>query len=501
MKRTSLTTAVIAGIAGVAGISNMASAVYLNNDGVGSVLVYPYYTVNANNTTAITVVNTTSLGKAVKVRFLEAYDSREVLDFNLYLSPFDLWTAQVVPVGTGAGVYSNDNSCTVPALPKTSGAAVAFSSAGYDGSVTTQPNDGGPKSLTRTLEGYVELIDMGSVVNTDASTLDAISHSGGVPASCGQVVKAWSGGGYWQADPTVDITKVYGGLFGSGTIINVGLGTIEGYNADAIDQFYAPGDLVNHHSTPSSLTPSIASATSKTSYVFAPAGAGLTSTLAVTPYPVAVDAVSSLFMADSVFNEYWTAGGTAANSEWVINFPTKRFYVDPFIVTGAGNATPVPTLSGPPANRPFDVKFTSFAGGTSCAAIGLSFFDREEGTSSTGVSFSPLPVTGTSLCYEAQVVTFNQGKLPSAVLGSALAQNISTGFNNGWAKIDLYGASPANHVLTSTASGNTFQGLPVTGFWVAQLVNGNLGGVLSNYSSLYRHKLHRTCTSGGLACS
>src|SRR5277367_6140328 len=101
MKRTSLTTAVIAGIAGVAGISNMASAVYLNPDGLGSVLVYPYYTVNAGNNTLLTVVNTTSEGKAVKVRFLEAYDSREVLDFNLYMSPFDVWTAEVVGVSGG----------------------------------------------------------------------------------------------------------------------------------------------------------------------------------------------------------------------------------------------------------------------------------------------------------------------------------------------------------------------------------------------------------------
>ena len=456
---------------------------------------------NAGNSTALTVVNTTSLGKAVKVRFLEAYDSREVLDFNLYLSPFDLWTAQVVPVGIGAGVFTNDNSCTVPALPKTAGTAVAFSSAGYDGSVTSQPNDGGPKNLTRTLEGYIELIDMGSVEDITNSSLSAISHSGGIPASCAYVTKAWSGGGYWAADPTIDITKVYGGLFGSGAIINVALGTIEGYNADAIDQFYAAGDASTHHTAPSSLSPSIASATSKTSYVFAPAGVGLTSTLAVTPYPVAVDAVSSLFMADSIFNEYWTSGGTSANTEWVVNFPTKRFYVDPFIVTGVGNASIVPTLTGPVANKPFDVKFSSFAGGTSCAAIGLGFYDREEGTSSTGVSFSPVPVTGTSLCYEAQVVTFNQGKAGSAVLGSALAQNVATGFNNGWAKIDLYGASSANHVLTSTASANTFFGLPVTGFSVSQLINGNLGGVLSNYSTLFRHKLHRTCTAAGAACS
>ena len=95
MKRTSMTAAILAGIAGVAGISNMANAVYLNPDGLGSVLIYPYYTVNGGNATLLSVVNTTNEGKAVKVRFLEAYNSREVLDFNLYLSPFDVWVAQV----------------------------------------------------------------------------------------------------------------------------------------------------------------------------------------------------------------------------------------------------------------------------------------------------------------------------------------------------------------------------------------------------------------------
>ena len=103
MKRTSLTTAVIAGIAGVAGISNMASAVYLNNDGLGQVLIYPYYTVNNDNITLLSVVNTTDQSKAVKVRFLESLNSAEVLDFNLYLSPFDVWTAGVASDGgTGA---------------------------------------------------------------------------------------------------------------------------------------------------------------------------------------------------------------------------------------------------------------------------------------------------------------------------------------------------------------------------------------------------------------
>jgi len=182
MKRTSMTAAILAGIAGVAGISNMANAVYLNPDGLGSVLVYPYYTVNGGNVTLISVVNTTDQGKAVKVRFLEAYNSREVLDFNLYMSPFDVWVAAVAPLATGAEVLTNDNSCTVPPIPA---AGVAFRTGAFDGSIAGQPKDGGPTSLVRTREGYVEMYEMAVLTGTSASNVT--HNANGTPANCAKI--------------------------------------------------------------------------------------------------------------------------------------------------------------------------------------------------------------------------------------------------------------------------------------------------------------------------
>lgn len=79
MKRNNLTTAVVAGIAGVAGIASVSNAVNLNSDGVGQVLVYPYYTVNNGLNTLISVVNTSDRTKAVKVRFLEGKTLASVL--------------------------------------------------------------------------------------------------------------------------------------------------------------------------------------------------------------------------------------------------------------------------------------------------------------------------------------------------------------------------------------------------------------------------------------
>ena len=74
-----------------------ANAVYVNRDGLGQALIYPYYTARDGVSSLLSVVNTTAEAKAVEVRLLEGRNSREVLDFNLFLSPHDAWTAAVIP--------------------------------------------------------------------------------------------------------------------------------------------------------------------------------------------------------------------------------------------------------------------------------------------------------------------------------------------------------------------------------------------------------------------
>jgi hypothetical protein len=494
MKRTSLTTAVIAGLAGVAGITNMAGAVNLSSDGTGSVLIYPYYTVNNNNNTLLTVVNTTAEGKAVKVRFLEARNSREVLDFNLYMSPFDVWTASVTASGAGAGVVTNDHSCTVPSF--TGGTVVPFRNNAYAGSNA----DTGPTDLSRTREGYVELIEMGTVTNATNGSLSAITHSGtpgGTPAKCSQVVGAWASGGYWTTNSTIDIGAPDGGLFGTGMIVNVGEGTVAGYSADAIQGFYVGGVAAAQHTAPGSVLPNIASGSSNVAYTFTFNPATGTVQPATTTFTASRDAVSAVFMVDDIYNTYEVDPSTGASTEWVVNFPTKRFYVDPAIT-----AAVIP---------PFDELFGASIDGASCDPVALSYRDREEATTTVPVDFSPPPtVAGTALCWEAQVVTFNQTGSSSTVLGSTLTANIplATGFLAGWADIGFdpgkVAVAAGAHQLTGTGSAgnNTFFGLPATGFNVQNYVNANVSqGVLANYSALFTHKYLRKCTNGANACS
>src|SRR5210317_2053604 len=114
MNRKNLTAAVLAGLAGAAGIVGSAQAVNVNPDGLGQVLIYPYYTVNGGNLTLLSVVNTSEDAKAVKVRFLEGKNSREVLDFNLYMSKYDVWTASLRNVDGTPVMKTTDTTCTVP---------------------------------------------------------------------------------------------------------------------------------------------------------------------------------------------------------------------------------------------------------------------------------------------------------------------------------------------------------------------------------------------------
>src|SRR3954452_1091800 len=118
------TKSLYAALAGASalGATGAAQAVNINPDGLGQVLIYPYYTTQALGGNAynslLSVVNTTNSAKAVKVRFLEGKNSREVLDFNLFLSKNDVWTTAVIPrTGGGAGIITADKSCTLPQIP------------------------------------------------------------------------------------------------------------------------------------------------------------------------------------------------------------------------------------------------------------------------------------------------------------------------------------------------------------------------------------------------
>src|SRR5438477_2660529 len=176
---------------GALGVTGAAEAVYINPDGLGQALVYPYYTVRATSTGAsyqslISVVNSTASAKAVKVRFLEGKNSREVLDFNLFLSKKDVWTAAILPSSSGGGkIVSFDKSCTIPDNSNLLPPGVDFVNFAFVGS----NDDKGGSGLDRTKEGYVEIIEM-AVFPTYTCTSIQVTHVSGVPFDCAGVSDA-----------------------------------------------------------------------------------------------------------------------------------------------------------------------------------------------------------------------------------------------------------------------------------------------------------------------
>jgi hypothetical protein len=459
--------------AGALGAATTAQAVNVNPNGLGQVLLYPYYTVNTNTTgqtynSLLSVINSTDSVKVVKVRFLEGKDSREVIDFNLFLSPFDVWTGAIIPSPstTGGRLITFDKSCTVPPIATTQGGPgfVDFVNYAYTGT----NDDKGGSGLDRTREGYVEIIEMGTFTSTDTVAV-AVTHANGSVA------------GQPDCKPISDtlvsheIFSNSGGLFGGMSLVNVAAGTDYSYDAVALDNFAGGGFLF--YSSAGSTTPDLTFAKPPISQVVA-FGAFFSSSWAGSN----ADPVSAVLMHDQVMNEYALDAATKSGTDWVITFPTKRFYIK----SGTGLA---PKL--------FQRNFNDGAG--SCDDVTLNIFDREEKTTSTPTTFSPPPPTpGNAICWEANIVTFNS----SNVLASANTANINTSFEHGWLNLGFFPATITGAVHTLANSNTiitpafgssfltsvTYFGLPLVGFAVESFTNGNVGGVLSAYGSTFVHR-------------
>jgi len=515
MKRNNLTTAILAGITGVAGIASVSNAVNLNPDGTGQVLVYPYYTVNNGLDTLISVVNTTDQSKAIKVRFLEGRNSRECLDFNIFLSPYDVWVAALTatnatPLFSGSShegqetvhIKAYDNSCIDPAVIATTG--YEFLPYGYDPGDNGSLADGYDNqglNLSRCTEGHFEMIDMGDI--TDAATQAGVKHgTNGKPADCSVPIGNFSVGEIWDAVtvPAVAATGIdvsSGGIFGSVAIVDSTGGTAIAYNADAISGYA----LTEKITDPGDLRPSLSSGDDFFSHIFDNKGNAIDDEWNQST----VQAISAVYMHDSIYGEYVLDNGINAKTEWVVTFPTKTFYVDSL------NAI------GPTPYEPFTENLTKEAG--SCEVYTFEYYDREEQVPDArlvGRPPSPRPPgvgsTDAVFCWETNVLEFENSTRSSGdsiVLGSKNTTHFSTQsvaeqaattttpavsaayFTEGWIAIHFAQSTDDND------DGTVYTGLPVTGFAVQSFARGNLTDdegnlVKANYAGLFQHRYSRS---------
>jgi hypothetical protein len=186
-----------------------------------------------------------------------------------------------------------------------------------------------------------------------------------------------------------------------------------------------------------------------------------------------VDAISSLFMADSVINE-WAASNTggaisAYYTQWILTFPTKNYYVDlqddPILSANLFGEDISPTLAR--TTQPTDESFAPFGGlplgtsifedqGSSCEPVKVEMWNREE----SPVSYtSPAPTPENELCWETNVVAFTDPDNASvfeglgsdfAMLIDPLSKPIDAGgkpSDRGWARMTFIGEGAQTGLL------------------------------------------------------
>ncbi|MBK6981499.1 MAG: hypothetical protein IPH30_08470 [Betaproteobacteria bacterium] len=457
-------------------------AVALSSDGAGQALIYPYYTVRASNgnafNTYVSLLNHTSGVKALRVRFREGRNSREVAEFNLFLSALDVWTAAIVPTSDGARMISTDRSCTSPALAAPSGEVpgITFSGVGYVG-------DGHGDELDRVREGWIEVIEMATLTGASAG---AATHgrTSMTPANCPAL----------QGGAAVETAAPVGGLSGTLTLINVNNGMDFTLNADALSELSSTA----FYRTASDPYPDFNAAEVSPVSVVTANGFVYRST-----WNRGVDAVSAVLMRSKWFGEFTLDAGTKSRTDFVVTFPTRHHYV------GGGAAA-----------SPFDANCAFPTDTYAGERIELRYHNREE-FGGIYEPFSPAPATPSFRCGASTVVDFHDGSAHTAttldthVLGS-LNRGLSelgmfaVGFPGpGWAaftivttnkSLDSLETSSRMRISTgeTTSGSHRYTGVPLTGFVARTFENGALdcgGGVCQgNYGGAFPLRYERSIT-------
>ena len=457
MKKSLLALSVAAALGAGASVAHAAA-----NPETGNALVVPYYSVQNGNNTLINIVNTDTIrGKAVKVRFRGAEHSDDVYDFQLFLSPGDVWTANVNQDGSGvARLTTNDNSCTLPD-------AATLNASPF---VTSRLAGTEAQKVAGTREGYVEIINMGDIINTGTAAQNALytatKHDNNGNVACtanvlqsvitGEVsqlnVTSANGAGAARLSDTAT-----GGLFANVTLINVADATSWAYEASiAYDNTpvesrywsqtntaYAAGATGLEVVTADGIFLSGAAAYATTAHRPAQYDFPDLSTPRVTGqtaeqwYEYVSGVISNKA---SYYNEFITDSSIFAATDWVFSFPTRRYAIEgrPLTSVRAGvlaTGAAVTTTRLEPFASIYD------AATNSISVASFASYDRSERTATTGVVVSPGQVVELSLKGEVGVTSFNSAT--SQALGAELTVNpANVGYVDGWAQVTFAGAVP-----------------------------------------------------------
>lgn len=293
-------------------ISIDASAVFVNQKGLGEVLIIPYYTVNNDLNTLASITNNTPNPKAIKVTFREGLIGHAVLTYNVYLDAFDTWSFALIAsessiqgnVGEGSVLhYSGDLSCA-PFLNKTMGQEF----------LPFALTDG-PQGLSRSQEGYIEIIEMGELTGDFAAAVD--TGFNGVPADCDLLEMAWQDNGQWSEDPSTGLTPASGGLTATADLINVSEGINYSIPVTALADFYSNETI--QHVDVGDIDLSLDAAKPE-AVVLKERG------FQKLNFDSGIDAVSAVLMAEKITASYVLDVALDGQTDLILSQPTRRFY-------------------------------------------------------------------------------------------------------------------------------------------------------------------------------
>lgn len=485
------------------------SAVALDENGNSAqVLIFPYYNVNNNFQTSFHIRNSKNEYKAVKLRFRESKYSNDILDYGIYMSPYDEYTLSVVKDGQGkARVISTDNTCSHPAIPK--------EGVELRGSFYSHSND------ATAFEGYLEVFEMGVVedgtpIGANNTMYNGLKHIAGnnntyFPKDCSVVSTAWTSGyftqggaladtanydtagksvaGYYSDEPANNPTPGIpdhmfaptGGLRGFAILLDVAKGAAYAFDATALRN-YQNGHAQHYLSYDAEyqFLPSLASGNDTTSVVARDDGRGSIVTnwalvnadwglsdpniapdgfipTGINPFPVA-----DVLAATSIQNDFFTDPTFNGATDWIVTFPMRkhgifnnyRYGGFTYKVPATSTSPETPAVPRFTANDPAsskDVKYT------------FDLWNREEASVINKVD---------ALENEVNIISFvNTNNINSSnVVGSAFAKQyiLDNKHTAGWGNLVFDGrytlANLGNSGWLKQATTSNSIGVPVLGF-------------------------------------